>query len=121
MQLKLAILSTILLVLAFSNAWHTEAIVVPVEKLEEDLFVGADEDGDVEGGVEGDVDSRRELVESQDLEHTIGVDDSKMEESEAVLIPAGWRRFKSRISRGLRRLGNIYRRVPIPILVRIPL
>ncbi|VDO05077.1 unnamed protein product [Rodentolepis nana] len=100
MELKLTILSTILLLLTLSNTWHTEAIVVPMEKL---------------------VDSTRVPIESPDLDHNNGIEDVRMEETEAVLIPAGWRRFRSRIRSGLRRIRNIYRRVPIPIFVRVPL
>ncbi|VDO00773.1 unnamed protein product [Rodentolepis nana] len=119
MELKLTILSTILLLLTLSNTWHTEAIVVPMEKLEEDLFVVGDEDED--GDESDNVDSTRVPIESPDLDHNNGIEDVRMEETEAVLIPAGWRRFRSRIRSGLRRIRNIYRRVPIPIFVRVPL
>lgn len=112
MQSTVAIFSILLLALTLSNYWQTEAIVVPVDKLEKDLF---SED------VVGDPESKIGSVELQDLEHNEDGDDYKMEESEVVLIPAGWRRFKSRIRSGLRRLGNVYRRIPIPIFVRIPL
>ncbi|VDO00772.1 unnamed protein product [Rodentolepis nana] len=80
MELKLKILSTILLLLTLSNNWHTEAIVVPLEKQVEDLFVGGGEDGNVE--------TRREFVGSQVLEYNVGFDDLNTKETEAVLIPA---------------------------------
>ncbi|VDL65068.1 unnamed protein product [Hymenolepis diminuta] len=112
MQSTVGIFSILLLALTLSNFWQTEAIVMPVDKLEQDLF---SED------VVGDADSKSEFVGLQDVEHNGDSDDLKMEESEVVLIPAGWRRIKSRIRRGLRRLGNIYRRIPIPIFVRVPI
>ncbi|VDO00329.1 unnamed protein product [Rodentolepis nana] len=115
MQWKLSSLSIILLFLTLFNTWQTEAIVVPIEKLEEDLFVVDDEDGDESGNVG----STRVPTESQDLDHNNGIEDMMMEETEAVLIPAGWRRFRSRIRSGLRRIRNIFRRVPIPLLIGI--
>ncbi|KAM3180072.1 hypothetical protein ACTXT7_017021 [Hymenolepis weldensis] len=106
MQPTVGILSILLLALTLSNFWQTEAIVVPVDKLEKDLF---SED------VVGDADSESESVELQDLEHNEDSEDLKMEESEVVLTPARWGRVVSAIGRGLRRLGNLYRKLPINI------
>ncbi|VUZ53426.1 unnamed protein product [Hymenolepis diminuta] len=110
MQSTVGIFSILLLALTLSNFWQTEAIVVPVDKLEQDLF---SED------VVGDADSKSESVGLQDVEHNGDSDDLRMEESEVVLIPARLLRLISRLRSDLHRLRNIYRRVPeaIPFVI----
>ncbi|VDL65008.1 unnamed protein product [Hymenolepis diminuta] len=60
MQSTVGIFSILLLALTLSNFWQTEAIVMPVDKLEQNLF---SED------VVGDADSKSESVGLQDVEH----------------------------------------------------